>query len=696
MAYEDKETPDLHDIEGSLRLDEILGIHADGENIAESLGDEELRLIGSRVVEDYKRDKESREGWDEKMKDAILLAMQYAEERTWPWEGASNVKFPLLTVAVLQFASRIFPALVKQPNPVSGKVNGWKTQEKVNASKRMAMHMSYQLTQEMTDWVDDQDLLCHIVPITGIAFKKTYRDHAEDKNVSELVLPNKLVYDYYAKNVEAARCKTEVMEKHAQWVLERKNLGVYRDCSLAEPTTDDDLTEVRDLINETVASDSNKPYTLLEQHTWWDLDGDGYEEPYVITVEEGSKQVLRIVPRFGEESILLQDDGSDIAKIEADEFYTQYIFIPDPSGGNLGLGWGSILSPINETVNSLINQLMDSGTLNNLGGGLVSRELKMPGGQVKRRVGEFTRVNTFGMDLSKSIYPWPRSEPSQVLYQMLVLMIDWGQRITAVSDAMSGQTPPSNVPATTTLAILEQGQKVFQGIYGRFFRAMDREIKKLKRLNRDYMDAEAYYEVLDDVPEIPAELQQMLAQTGGQVPPNMQGMVTPDMGVSFQTDYDRDDTDITLSAETQLSSEQIAMARLRLVMEITQGGGIGGKIPNPEYVEELTMAALSLPNSEAGKLFVDPPQQQPSPELVMEQDKQEHDKKIDWANVEIQAKRVGLEGMRARADAELRDKKLEIDASKASASQENAETDQAIRMAELTGDILEETSDGED
>src|SRR5688572_23558521 len=89
-----------------------------GDNLAEHLSDEELEYIGQQVVTWYDTDKNSRSEWEDKYKDALELALQVTQQKDYPWPNAANVKFPLLTVASLQFSARVYPALVTAPDLV--------------------------------------------------------------------------------------------------------------------------------------------------------------------------------------------------------------------------------------------------------------------------------------------------------------------------------------------------------------------------------------------------------------------------------------------------------------------------------------------------------------------------------------------------------------------------------------------------
>ena len=172
-------------------------------NIADGMDEDDLREIGREVVDGFDRDLDSRSEWEERLEESLKLAAQVSENKSFPWENAANVKYPLLTTAALQFASRAYPALIPGPNLVKGRVIGFDEDgSKMDQAIRVGKHMSYQLMEEMEDWEEDMDKLCIIIPIVGCAFKKTYYSPLKDRNISELVLAQDLVVDYYAKSLE--------------------------------------------------------------------------------------------------------------------------------------------------------------------------------------------------------------------------------------------------------------------------------------------------------------------------------------------------------------------------------------------------------------------------------------------------------------------------------------------------------------
>ena len=89
------------------------------DNLDSMMNAGQSEYIGRVVRDNFDRDKATRQEWEKKNEEAMELALQVAKRKTTPWEGASNVKFPLITVATLQFAARAYSALVKTPEPVS-------------------------------------------------------------------------------------------------------------------------------------------------------------------------------------------------------------------------------------------------------------------------------------------------------------------------------------------------------------------------------------------------------------------------------------------------------------------------------------------------------------------------------------------------------------------------------------------------
>jgi chaperonin GroES len=473
-------------LETTFTLPEILA----SDNLAEHLSSNDLTTLGHDVVKSFEDDKTSRQDWEKRTEESMKLALQVMEEKSFPWPNASNVKFPLITIAALQYHARAYPALISGTQIVKSRVLGEdKDGTARSRASRIERHMSYQVLEEDENWEDQMDKVLITQPIVGCAFKKTYYDPIKKHNVSENVLAKDLVVTYYTKSLETAPRISHVLYLSKNDIYTRVVNGSYCDVDLLNPTqvSTDSLQLAQDKAQgvSPLARDDDQPYEIIEQHRSIDLDGDGYAEPYVVTVDRQSKQVLRLVARFFSSGV--QFKGNTILSIQGENYFTKFPMIPSPDGGFYDLGFGSLLGPLNESINTLINQLIDSGTMSNTGGGFLARGIKVRGGTMGFTPGEWKPLDTTGDDLRKGIMPLPVREPSQVLFTLLSLLINYGERIGGAVDILVGQNPGQNTPAETSRTMAEQGMKIFSGIFKRTYRSLKDEFRKQYRLNQLYM-----------------------------------------------------------------------------------------------------------------------------------------------------------------------------------------------------------------
>ena len=473
--------------------DALRGI-IESKNIADGLDDQKLHTIGADALEGYLQDLESRMEWEKAMEEWTKLATQHKEEKTYPWPKASNVKYPLLTTAAMQFAARSYPSLIPSDGKVvkSTVIGKDPDGSKYAQADRVSMYMSYQLMHEMVGWEEGMDKLLIMLPVVGTIFKKTYWDSITKQVKSDVIMPKNLVVNYWAKNLKEAERVSQVIEMSPRLLKERQLAKVFLDVDLGSVPTP---TKTND--RALPPNDKTTPYTIIEQHTYLDLDDDDYPEPYIVTFHLESGKVLRIAARFDENTITHDDEGKKVIKIEPIEYFTKFGFIPNPDGSFYDLGFGVLLGPINEAVNSLINQLIDSGTLNNLQSGFLGKGLKVRLGETKFMPGEWKAVNSTGSDLKQQIVPLPSKEPSAVLFQLMGSMITSGKELASVAEIFVGKMPGQNTPATTTMATIDQGMKVFTAVYKRIYRSLHEEFQKLFELNAAYLNPNTYQEVIN-------------------------------------------------------------------------------------------------------------------------------------------------------------------------------------------------------
>ena len=367
------------DLQQHITLDEKA---INSPNLAHRFDGESLQAIGAWVSDGYTADKQSRAKWEKRNESAMDLAMQLAKEKSFPWPNCSNIAFPAVTIASMQFHAKAYPTIIQGTEVVKMRVVGPDPDGMAHSrADRVGQHMSYQVLEEDRAWEEQHDRGLLLLAICGSLFVKTYYDPKLRHNVSELVLPKDLVINYWAKSVEDCDRKTHVVPMPRNELRERVLSGTF--CNVLEEswyaqparpkqTVQDNRSDMRTGNRPNFVPDETTPFTVLEQHCSLDLDGDGYAEPYIISIEQDSKWVLRIVSRVARVSDVHKvEEGEfkgEIITISAEEYFTKYAFIPSPDGGIYDVGFGVLLGPLNESINSIINQLVDAGTMRNTAG----------------------------------------------------------------------------------------------------------------------------------------------------------------------------------------------------------------------------------------------------------------------------------------------------------------------------------------
>lgn len=454
-------------------------------NVAEDLEDAALSEIGRDVVHDYDIDLKSRAKWQEIAEAGLKRADQEEEFKNYPFENAANVKWPLLTTASLQFAARAYAAIVPDASVVKARVVGEdRDGAKRERGERVAAHMSHQLLNEMPEWEEEMDILLHQIPIVGCAFWKTFYDPSLGRNRSELVPALDFVVNQTTKSLETCPRYTQRLDLYPHEIEDRIEDGRFLDLDYMEASGNDDI---------------DAPHEFLEQHRLIDLDGDGKREPWIVTVHHGTGKVARIQANYEVADLKIVEGRGGRLRLGPMTRGTQFTKVPflrDHRGGFYDVGFGKLLKSMSETIDTILNQMLDAGHLQNAGGGFIGSGLSLKKHQLRMSPGTYHVVNAPGVKVREAIYSMDHPGPSTVLFQLLGMMIEAGERIASVQDVLMGEAQKQQT-ATTTLALIEQGMKVYTSIYKRIYRALGAQFGILFKLNARHLPDQVYFTVMD-------------------------------------------------------------------------------------------------------------------------------------------------------------------------------------------------------
>ena len=462
-------------------------------NIAEDIDDKALSQLASDLISEYDSDRESRKDWEDTYRNGLdLLGFKY-KSTTQPFKGASNVTHPLLSEAVTQFQAQAYKELLPSDGPVKTKIVGLQNEQTEAQAQRVKDFMNFQIMEKMEEYTPEFDQLLFYLPLAGSAFKKIYYDSVLERAVSKFIPAEDLVVPYYATDLKDAPRITHVLKQSENDLLKKMAAGFYRQVDLMKPQKKEN--KIQDKYNEL---EGIKPveskdyiYNVLEMHVDLDLsdyiaendeDKINIKIPYVVTIEEGTRQILSIYRNYRE------GDNKFIRK----EYFSHYKFLPGL--GFYGFGLIHMIGGLSRTATTALRQLLDAGTLSNLPAGFKSRGMRIRDDDQPIQPGEFRDVDAPGGNIRDQFQLLPFKEPSTTLFNLLGFCVDAGRRFASIADNQVGDGNQA-AAVGTTIALLERGSRVMSAIHKRCYYAMKQEFKLLGQIIAEYLPPEYPYAV---------------------------------------------------------------------------------------------------------------------------------------------------------------------------------------------------------
>jgi len=460
-------------------------------NLAEELPDQEVLNIGKSLIKSFEDDKASRKDWEDQYSKGLKMLGVVVEDRQDPFPGASGVHHPLMSEAATQFQARAISEMFPAGGPVKTQIIGKQTDQKIEQAQRVQDFMNYQVTNQITDYFNELDQMLFYLALAGSAFKKIYFDNSLDRICSKFVPADQFVISYENTDLETAERYTQVMKLTTNEIKRKQVEGFYKDVTITQnqgsQTTNDVVEQTMQKLEGMSASMADKIHTVLEIHADIDLgeDNSGLALPYIVTVDYTSGQTLSIRRNWKEDDPLKRKRT----------YFIHYKYLPGL--GFYGFGLIQMIGGLQHASTGALRALLDSAAFANLNGGFKAKGARIEGGDITVSPGEWVDVEAYGDDLRKSFIPLPFKEPSPTLLQLLGVLTESGRRFASIADAMVGQSAGSG-PVGTTIALIEQGSKVFSAIHKRLHQAQGREFKLIYELNGEYLDDEYPYDVIGE------------------------------------------------------------------------------------------------------------------------------------------------------------------------------------------------------
>ena len=303
-----------------------------------------------------------------------------------------------------------------------------------------------------------------------------------------------LIVPYSATSLDDAESIIHVIKISENELRKQQVGGFYRDIELTPGPHNETESEKkeRELDGMSKTKDQNM-FTLLECHV--DLDIEGFEDvdsqgeptgiklPYIVTIEEGSREVLSIRRNYN-----IGDPSRK--KIQ---YFVHFKFLPGL--GFYGFGLIHMIGGLSRTATSALRSLLDAGTFSNQPSGFKMRGIKLRDEAAPIQPGEFRDVDAPGGNLRDAFMPLPFKEPSGTLLQLMSVVVGAGQRFASIADLQVGEGNQS-AAVGTTVAMLERGSRTMSAIHKRLYASMKREFSLMARVFKLYLPPVYPYDVV--------------------------------------------------------------------------------------------------------------------------------------------------------------------------------------------------------
>ena len=468
------------------------------DNLAERLDGGELGRVADDLLRGIREDMMSRQDYIESRAEGLKLLGLRSEigdsmGDTNGVAGTSRVRHPLLLEALLRFQANARSEMLPTDGPVKVRDDAvGSTPERDRLANALEKDLNHYLTATATEYYPDTDRMLLMLGFGGTAFKKVYFCPIRRRPVSESVDASDLIVNQSATDLRNARRVTHrVLMTHS--TLKRLQiLGVYRDIPLAVgvPIQTDALKQEQQSIagiSPTHTAEPNEDREIYECYCELDLKGyehkwkgkpSGLEVPYRATIDVASQQILSLVRNYA------PDDEELPQKRDT---FVKYAFVPGFGFYDIGL-----LHILGNTTNALTaawRELLDAGMYacfpgflyGDTGGRQNTNMFRVP-------PGGGAPIKTQGLRIQDAVMPLPYKEPSPALMQLADNMAQTGMRVGGTSEQAVGEGR-ADAPVGTTLALIEQAQKVLNAVHKRMHAAQADEFRLLVREFREHPES---------------------------------------------------------------------------------------------------------------------------------------------------------------------------------------------------------------
>ena len=500
----EEEVADVEELEdGSaiVNLGEPVGPTQDDdfyENISEMLDVSTLGNLASRYFKLLDTDKQARSKRDKQYEEGIKrTGLGDDAPGGAQFQGASKVVHPVMAEACVDFAAAAIKEMFPPDGPVRTQILGEATDEKTEVAERKKDWMNWQLTEQISEFKDEQEQLLTQLPLGGSQYLKLWYDEKKRRPCVEFLPIDNVLLPFAAVNFYTAQRVTEV-DDITQWEFDQRVArGLYRDTNYIKASMEPEETAAEKANNKIEGrqyqDNEDGLRRVFHVYTWLDIEDDRYSKgesaPYILMLDETDQKVIGLYRNW--------EKGDDtLTKLD---WIVEFKFIP--WRGAYAIGLPHLIGGLSAALTGALRALLDTAHVNNS-----LTALKLKGGKVSGQSQqiEITQVTEIEAgpgidDIRKIAMPMPFNPPSEVLFKLLGWLDTAAKGVVSTSEEKIADVN-AQAPVGTTQALIEQGAKVFSSIHSRLHDSQKRVLQILGRINRWYLNDQRRGDVVADLP----------------------------------------------------------------------------------------------------------------------------------------------------------------------------------------------------
>jgi hypothetical protein len=494
--------------DGSVTFHERKGGPADVDkhfrNLAEDMEPHELRRLATDLLQLLEYDQDANKRFDEDYAKGIRrTGISGDAPGGADHAGASKVTNPVLLECSVDFQSTIYKECFPADGPCKTKIIGKINQPEIERSSRIRDFMNWQMTTEIAECEAVLDTTWSQASLGGSQYVELFWDKNLGRPAMEFVRSDRLILPYSVSDLRSAhfsRFSIRFNLNRDEYKM-KVDSGEYIDVAVSEMPLEPERSKVDEAIdkiygrepagwNEDGLREMHKVY-VMRKFEW-----DDKPAPYIVVVDESEEIVMSIVRNWEE------DDERRIPMAWVVEF--PFIRFDGPKS----VGLMQLIGGLQAGSTGALRALLDSAFISNSASAIKLRGGRMNAETVQVPIAGIAEVESAPNidDIRKLVMPIPFNPPSTVLYQLLGYLTQSAKGLVSTAEEKLDNAS-STTPVGTTMAMIEQGGKVFSSIHKRNWRAMAELMSILYRINRMYLTEERVFDEIGDKVVKPEDFQ---------------------------------------------------------------------------------------------------------------------------------------------------------------------------------------------